>query len=147
MRKPAKYIVVTLTLLALCMAETSGFQSSKAKFQSEAEYLSTIPPQAVPVYNLLKATETLNAALFKSVWYSGTLKVWDAVGVKDYQATVREWRKAWRKELGRYNLRDLRYRYEGDELSGIIHIIHRDKERDGLFVIRENGVWKVRGGD
>jgi hypothetical protein len=72
--------------------------------------------------------------------------MWDAWGVKDYQTTVREWRKSWRKKLGMYNLRDLRYRYEGDESSGIIHIIHKGKERDGLFVMLENGVWKVRGG-
>ena len=147
MRKPSKYIVATSILLSLCMAEVNGFQGSKAKAQSEAEYLSNIPPQAVPVYNMLKATETLDAVLFKSVWYSGTLKLWDAWGVKDYQTTVRAWRKSWRKELGRYKLKDLRYRYQGDESTGIIHIIHKGKERDGLFVILENGVWKVRGGD
>jgi len=129
------------------MAEVGGFQNSKVERQSEAEYLSSIPPQAVPVYNMLKATETLDAGLFKCVWYSGTLEMWSSWGVKDYEATVREWRKSWRKELGRYDLRNVRYRYEGDDSRGIVNIIYKGKEHDGLFVIREDGVWKLRGGD
>jgi hypothetical protein len=147
MLKSARYILFMSTLLTFCFVDVFGLQGTKNNRPPESEYLSSIPPQAVPVYRLLKAIETSDVELFKSVWYSGTLKLWEAWGVKDYRATITVWRKSWRKELGRYKLRNLRYRYEGGESRGIIHISHQGNEPDGLFVIRENGVWKVRGGD
>jgi hypothetical protein len=146
MLKITKSIAAISVLLIFCFPLVNGSQISKANRQSQSDYLSSIPPQAVPVYQLLKATETSDVGLFKSVWYSGTLKMWDAWGVKDYRAYLKEYRKYWRKELGRYNLKDLQYRYEGDKSSGIIYI-HSKKGRESLFVIIENGMWKVRGGD
>jgi len=147
MRFYLRHIFVVTILLSLCAAEVIAQQDSKAKEQSEAEYLSSIPPQAVPVYNLLKATETLDAALFKSVWCSATLKLWSAWGVKDYEATVRKWHQASRKTYGKYDPRALTYSYQGDESSGIVTVVHHGKERDGLIVVREAGAWKLKSGD
>jgi|SRR6185437_16266161 len=147
MRSYLGYIFVVTTLLSLCAAEVIAQQNSKAKRQSEGEYLASIPPQAVPVYNMLKATETFDARLFKSVWCSGTLKMWSAWGVKDYEATVREWHRAYRKTYGKYDLRSLTYSYQGDESSGIVTIAYHGKERDGLIVVREAGAWKLKSGD
>jgi hypothetical protein len=147
MRFYLRYVLVSTILLFLCAAEVIAQKNSKAKAQSEADYLASIPPQAVPVYNMLKATETFDAKLFKSVWCSGTLKVWSAWGVKDYEATVRKWHKAYRKTYGKYDLRALTYSYQGDESSGIVTIIHQGKERDGLIVVREAGAWKLKSGD
>ena len=147
MRFYLRYIFVSTMLLSLCAAEVIAQQPSKAKALSEAGYLSSIPPQAVPVYNLMKATETFDARLFKSVWCSGTLKMWSAWGVTDYAATVREWHKAYRKIYGKYDLRSLTYSYQGDESSGIVTIAYHGKERDALIVVREAGAWKLKSGD
>lgn len=73
--------------------------------------------------------------------------MWARWGVRDYRAAVREWRKHFRKELGKYNLKAVQYRYRGDDSSGVVYILYKGKEHGGWDVILENGVWKIRGGD
>jgi hypothetical protein len=141
-------LAISLTFLLLVQPSVADAQRNKAKPNRKPNPVaSSIPPQAVPIYNLLKAAEMSDVALFKSSWSADTLNMWDAWGVTDYKTYLLEYRRYWREELGTYRLKDLRFVFTGDDSSGVVDILNKGEKRSGLFVVRENGVWKATSAD
>jgi len=137
MRNRVASVMLTLFLFSIALAGVHVADRSQAR---TAETPVT-PPQAAPVYNLLKAIETNNFTLYESAWV--------AEEVKEGRIDRRKWRRLRREEvnrlreiLGSYKLAELTYTFEGDESRGRV-VIHGGRQLRGYSVVNEGGVWRI----
>ena len=99
-----------------------------------------VAPQARPVYNWFKAVKDGDVELLKSVFSKRMREKFEQEGwekvLKTYQTVIE-------KEIGKYEMGDLAFKYAGTETEGKVHVTHKGKDLGALRVIQEDGGWKA----
>jgi hypothetical protein len=118
------------------------------------------PPEAEPVYNWIKATQSDDVALLKTVWTSETLKGYFGGESYDWRQELKASRRFWREVLGVSNLKkvrleDVTYTVKSQvgvaaglkvvvsEREKIVYVIYKGKQRESFNVEYEDGKWKI----
>jgi hypothetical protein len=117
-------------------------KSSAQIAQTKERIPSDVLAQAIPVYNLLKAVETSDFNLYKSVWSLEDLKKYPFDN-QDWQRIRREEIKFLHGGLGVYKRKALRYSFNGDDARGVVSVASKGQPGITYNVVNENGVWKV----
>jgi hypothetical protein len=135
---------IACALAALLFLFTGLAQSKAQSLRNSSKTHPAVLPQALPVYNLLKAVETNDFDLYQSVWSSEHLKKYPREFDKqDWQKTRENWVELFRNE-GIYNRKRLTFTFEGSDSSGVVNIRRKGLQPVLYNVIKENGKWKLK---
>jgi hypothetical protein len=130
--------------LAVLLFSTANFVSSKTQStRTKSNTPSAILPQAVPVYNLLKAIETNDFDLYRSVWSLEELKR------SPERYDKRNWQETRASELEFFQtdgikLNKLKFTFKGNASSEVVSVRRRGLQPVIYYVIKENGKWKLK---
>jgi uncharacterized protein (TIGR03067 family) len=108
----------------------------------DRETKSVIPLQARPVRDLIQATLTGDRRLFQSALAKDLHPLHEKTG---WQNSMNAVSLRFADDFGVYRLSDFRFRYEGDESTGHVHVGFQEKDvvGSGFDVVNEGDGWKI----
>jgi hypothetical protein len=139
---------LTLILIVSIAASPMFGEALLSRSQSETTREASLSPQAIPVFNFLKAAETGDVELYKSTLSQKALNDLEASGMMaageaNFAAFMKENRKLWFKELEELKLSSLQYVYKGKKRSGRVLIFNHGQKLSEVLVVLEKGHWKI----
>lgn len=135
---------VVLLLALLVPPSPNLVEGATQATKRKAKVSSNLPLQALPVDNLLKALETSNFVLYQSAHSSRYRAKYHA------ELDKRNWKKTREQEFKFYydtagvkSRKGLEYKFTGDNSKGFVSIQRKGKELTNIYVVNENGQWKI----
>lgn len=138
----SKSVVLLLALLVLPSA--NSVEGATQATRRKAKVSSSLPPQALPIDNLLRALETSNFVLYQSAYSSRYRAKYPAEFDKlNWKKTREEEFSFYYDAVGVKSRKGLEYKFAGDDSKGFVSIRQRGKQLTNIYVVKENDQWKI----